>query len=57
MWAPHTTSGFYIGNAWDHYRCHEIYINDMRHTCTCDTVFFKHNYLTMPTLTPANALI
>jgi hypothetical protein len=23
-WAPHTASGFYVGNAWEHYRCHEI---------------------------------
>ncbi len=57
MWAPHTASGFYIGNAWDHYRCHEIYINDARHTHTCNTVFFKHKYLTMLTLIPADALI
>jgi hypothetical protein len=56
-WAPHTASGFYISNAWDHYCCHKIYINDTRHTCTCNTVFFKHKYLTMPTLTPADALI
>ncbi len=57
MWAPHTASGSYIGNAWDHYRCHEIYINDTRHTHTCNTVFFKHKYLTMSTLTPEDALI
>jgi hypothetical protein len=56
-WVSHTSSGFYIGNAWDHYRCHEIYINDTRHTHTCNTVFFKCKYLTMPTLTPADALI
>jgi hypothetical protein len=56
-WAPHTTSGFYIGNVWDHYHCHEIYINNTRHTRTCNTVFFKHKYLTIPTLTPTNALI
>jgi hypothetical protein len=56
-WAPHTASGFYIGNAWDHYRCREIYINDTRHTRTCNTVFFKHKYLTMPTLTTADAII
>ena len=56
-WAPHTASGFYIGNAWDHYRCHEIYITDTRHARVCNTVFFKHIYLTMPTITPADALI
>jgi hypothetical protein len=57
MWATHTASGFYIGNTWDHYRCHETYINITCHTCTCNTVFFKYKYLTMPTLTPTDALI
>ena len=27
-WAAHTASGYYIGNAWEHYRCHEVYITD-----------------------------
>ncbi len=41
-WAAHTASGYYIGNAWDHYRCHEIYITDTKHSQICETVFFKH---------------
>jgi hypothetical protein len=56
-WAPHTASGFYIGNAWDHYCCHKIYINDTCHTLLCNTVFFKHKYLTMPALTLTDAFI
>ena len=56
-WAPHTASGFYIGNAWEHYCCHKIYISDTKHVRTCLTVFFKHKYLTMPTITPVDALI
>ena len=56
-WAAHTASGYYIGNAWDHYRCHEIYISDTKHSRICETVFFKHKYLTMPSFTPADALI
>ncbi len=48
---------FYFGNAWDQYRCHEIYINNTWHTHTYNTVFFKHKYLTMPTLTLADTLI
>ena len=55
-WAPHTASGF-IGTAWEHYCCHKIYISDTKHVQTCLTVFFKHKYLTMPTITPADALI
>ena len=56
-WASHTTSGYYLGNSKEHYRCHQIYISDTRHTRVCDTVFFKHKYLMMPTITPADALI
>ncbi len=33
-WAPHTASGFYVGNAWEHYPYHEIYICDTKHTRT-----------------------
>ena len=50
-------SGFYIGMAREHYRCHEIYISDTKHMRTCLTIFFKHKYLTMPTITPADTLI
>ncbi len=56
-WAPHTASGYYIGTAWEHYCCHKVYIIDTRHTQICSSVFFKHKYLTMPSLTPLNALI
>ena len=56
-WALHTASGFYIGNAWEHYRCHEIDISDTKHMQSCLTVFFKHKYLTIPTITPADTLI
>ena len=40
-----------------HYRCHEVYIIDTRYTRMCSSVFFKHKYLTMPSLPPADALI
>ncbi len=57
MWAPHTTSGFYVGSSWEHYCCHKVFISDTGRTWICSTVFFKHKYLTMPTLTPSDALI
>ena len=56
-WAPHKVSGYYIGNAPQHYQCHDIYILDTKGTRTCEPVFFKYKYLTMPTLTTADALI
>jgi len=46
-WAPHTVSGYFIGNAPQHYRGHNIYIPDKKGTRTCKTAFFKHKYLTM----------
>ncbi|KAL7476217.1 hypothetical protein ACHAW6_002093 [Cyclotella cf. meneghiniana] len=30
MWAAHTASGYYIGNAWKPYRCHEVYISSTK---------------------------
>ncbi len=53
----HTASGYYVGNAWEHYRCHDVYISETKSIRTCLTVFFKHKYLTMPSITPADALI
>ena len=57
IWAPHTASGYYVGTSWEHYRCHKVYIIDTHHTRMCSSVFFKHKYLTMPSLPPADALI
>jgi hypothetical protein len=56
-WASHTASGLYVGNSWEHYCCHKVFISDTRHTRICSTVFFKHKYLTIPTLTPSDVLI
>jgi hypothetical protein len=56
-WAAHTTSGYYIRNAREHCRCHEVYISSTKGTHISETVFFCHKYLTMPTITPADALI
>ncbi len=56
-WATHTASRYYIGNAWEHYRCHEVYISSTKCTLISKMVCFCHKYLTMPTITPADALI
>ena len=56
-WEEHTKTGFYIGNSWDHYRCHEVWIQDTKHTRVGQTVFFKHKYLTDSIMTPNDALI
>jgi hypothetical protein len=38
-WAPHTASGYYIGNTWEHYCCHEIHISNTKSIHTCLKVF------------------
>jgi hypothetical protein len=55
--APHSASGFNVGTSFEHYRCYIIYISDTRSTRIGNTVFFKHKYLTMPTMTNADALL
>ena len=55
-WAPHTVSGFYIGNSWEHYRNHMVWVKDTKSVRAEETVFFKHKYLTQPTITTSNDL-
>jgi hypothetical protein len=55
-WAPHIASEYYIGNAMEHYHCHNVYIPDTKGTRVCSSIFFKHKYLTMPNLTPSDTL-
>ena len=56
-WAAHSALGFSLGTSFDHYRCHRAYISDTRAERICDTLYFRHKYLTMPRLTPADNII
>ena len=56
-WGTHTITGWYLGTSWEHYRNHKIVCKDTRAERISPTVFFKHKYLTMPTMTPADALL
>ena len=56
-WEEHTKSGYYIGVSEEHYRCHKIYISSTQSVRVCQTVFFKHKYLTQPSLTINDALV
>lgn len=55
--APHSASGFNVGTSFEHYRCYIIYISETKNTRIGNTVFFKHKYLTMPTITNSDALL
>ena len=56
-WEKHTKSGYYIGVSKEHYQCHKVYISSTRGIRVCETVFFKHKYLTQPLFTVNDALI
>ena len=56
-WESHTKTGYYLGAAWDHYRCHQVWIEDTKSTRIGQTVFFKHRYMTQPQMTETDALL
>ena len=56
-WAPLTASRYNLGHSKETHQCHQIFISGTRHMRVCDTVFFKHKHLTVPTITPADALM
>ena len=56
-WEPHTKTGYYVGTSWDHYRCHEVWVKDTKSKRVGQTVFFKHKYITQPTVTATDALL
>ena len=56
-WGEHSSDGWYIGIAPEHYRCHTVFVKATRAIRISDTVFFKHKYITQPTVTPADAIV
>jgi hypothetical protein len=56
-YAQHCSKGWVIGTSTEHYRCWKIWSIATRTTRIAATVFFKHKYLTNPTVSPADALI
>jgi hypothetical protein len=56
-WAENAVDGWYIQTSPEHYRCHIIYAKQTRSTRISDTVWFKHKYITQPTVTPADMIV
>ncbi len=56
-WADNSTDGWYLGTSNKHYRCHIIYVKKTRSKRISDTVFFKHRYITQPTLMQADIIV
>jgi hypothetical protein len=51
-WDVHSEVGFNIGTAMEHHCCFHVYIVKTRATRVSNAVFFKHQYITNPQITP-----
>ncbi len=56
-WAEQSIDGWYLGTSQEYYWCHIIHVKKMRRKRISDTVFFKHKYITQPTLTPVDTVV
>jgi hypothetical protein len=56
-WAANTIDRWYLQTSPEHYQCHQIYVKKTKSERISDTVFFKHIYLTQPTVTPADLIV
>jgi hypothetical protein len=56
-WDVHADMGFNIGTAMEHHQCFHIYIVKTRVMRISVTVFFKHQYITNPQVTPETLFI
>jgi hypothetical protein len=56
-WDVHGDVRFSIGTATEHHRCFHVYIVKTQATRISDSVFFKHQYITNPQLTPETLVL
>jgi hypothetical protein len=55
-WAEHTTDGWYLETSKEDYCCHKVHVKQTNSERVPDTVFFKHRYITQPSVTLAEIL-
>ena len=55
--AQHCSKGYVLGTSPEHYRCWNLWTIKTKATRISDTVFFKHKYITNPSVTPKDAII
>jgi len=56
-WSPHADDGWYIGPAWDHYRCYRVYMKDTARERTPDTVTWFPQHVKMPVASSAELIV
>jgi hypothetical protein len=55
--AEHCSKAFVLGTSTEHYRCWKFWTVSMPATRVSGTAFFKHKYLTNPSVTPEDQII
>ncbi len=56
-WGTRLDAGFSLGTLMQHHQCFWVYITKTQATRISDTVFFKHQYITNPTVSPESHVI
>ena len=56
-WGVKSHKGFYIGTSFEHYRYYKAYCTSTKAVQGAETMFFKHKYITTPSLTSRDAVV
>jgi hypothetical protein len=56
-WDTRSDAGFSLGTSMQHHRCFRVYIIKTRATRISNTVYFKHQYITNPTVSPESHVV
>ena len=56
-WGKHSGNGWYLHTLPEHYQSHIVFVKTTRSTCITDAMFFKHKYITQPTVMPTNQIV
>jgi hypothetical protein len=51
-YAQHCNKGYIIGTLFEQYQCQKVWMKDKHATQVSGVVWFKHKYLTNPSVTP-----
>ncbi len=56
-WDARTNAGFNLGASMEHHRCYRVYITKIQAMQVSNTVNFKHQYITNPTVSPDSPVV
>jgi hypothetical protein len=56
-YTQHCNKGYVIGTSFEHYQCQKVWMKDMHATRVSGAVWFRHKYLTNPSVTPEDQIV